>query len=279
MGRVRRALVVGIVAVTASVGLHAWQDAAVPSTASLTPSEMEAFLLKAKVIRQRRISTGTTDPIRATLSDGTFTHDAQIQDVEVAMPVFSAGKATELNFRDSYRYNIAGYRLALLVGLDNVPMSVERRIGTSTAAVTWWIDDVLMDEKARMNQDPRPRGPDPERTAKQTHIMRVWDELIQNRDRNQGNILWTKDWKLWLIDHTRAFRLGRELLQPDQLTRCDRALLQRLRSLTAEGVIEAVGRSLTRDEATAVAARAALIVRHFDARIAAMNEAAVLFTL
>ena len=38
--------------------------------------------------------------------------------------------------------------------------------------------------------------------------MRIWDELIQNRDRNQGNILWTHDWTLWLIDHTRAFRLN-----------------------------------------------------------------------
>ena len=36
--------------------------------------------------------------------------------------------------------------------------------------------------------------------------MYVFDELIQNRDRNPGNSLWTTDWKLWLIDHTRAFR-------------------------------------------------------------------------
>ena len=39
----------------------------------------------------------------------------------------------------------------------------------------------------------------------QLQVVRVFDELIQNRDRNQGNILWTSDWKMWLIDHTRAF--------------------------------------------------------------------------
>jgi hypothetical protein len=136
-----------------------------------------------------------------------------------------------------------------------------------------------MDEKVRVNQTPRPVGPDPERTAKQTHVMRVWDELIQNSDRNQGNILWTKDWKLWLIDHTRAFRTGRELRKPDELTRCDRGFLQTLRGLTTEKVVQAVGRSLTRDEAAAVAARAAIIVKHFDALVAARGEGAVLFTL
>ena len=54
------------------------------------------------------------------------------------------------------------------------------------------------------------------KTTKQIQIMRVFDELIQNRDRNQGNILWTNDWTMWLIDHTRAFRLGKELLKPEQ---------------------------------------------------------------
>ena len=38
--------------------------------------------------------------------------------------------------------------------------------------------------------------------------LRIFDELIQNRDRNTGNLLWTTDWKMWMIDHTRAFRLG-----------------------------------------------------------------------
>ena len=74
--------------------------------------------------------------------------------------------------------------------------------------------------------------------------MRIWDELIQNRDRNQGNILWTNDWTMWLIDHTRAFRLGKELLKPEDLTRIDRGLLTRLKGLTEESVAKAVGDSL-----------------------------------
>lgn len=80
----------------------------------------------------------------------------------------------------------------------------------------------------------------------------IWDELIQNKDRNQGNLPWTSDWTLWLIDHTRAFRLDKKLQNPNDLTRCERSLLDGLRRLTAESLAKAVGASLTRAEQEAV---------------------------
>ena len=165
---------------------------------------------------------------------------------------------TELNFKDTYRFNIAGYRLARLLGINTVPMSVERNVNGKTAAVTWWVDDVQMDEKERLKR--KTVGPNPLRTSNQIQVMRIWDELIQNRDRNQGNILWTNDWTMWLIDHTRAFRLGKDLLKPEDLTRCDRGLLLRLKALTEESVAEAVGDSLMKEERNAVLQRRDRIV-------------------
>ena len=47
----------------------------------------------------------------------------------------------------------------------------------------------------------------------QLHILRVFDELIANTDRNQGNMLIDSRWKLWLIDHSRAFRTSSDLQQ------------------------------------------------------------------
>lgn len=246
------------------------------STPSLTSEQMETFLLKARMSNQRDAGGGVTSSRRATLSDGEFTHDAHIQTVDVAQAVFEAGRNTELNFKDTYRYNIAGYRLARLVGLDTVPMSVERMVDGKPAAVTWWVDDVRMTEKDRLKA--KSMGPDPVKTTKQIQIMRVFDELIQNRDRNQGNVLWTGDWTMWLIDHTRAFRLGRTLLKPENLSRCDRGLLERLREMTPESLAEAVGSSLTRLEQEAVLARRDLIVKHYDDRIARLGEPVVLFT-
>jgi len=248
-----------------------------PPTVALSPEAMEAFLLKARVSNLRDAGSGVTNSRRATLTDGQLTHDAHIQTVDIAQQVFESGRNTELNFKDTYRYNIAGYRVAKLVGLTTVPMSVERAVEGKPAAVTWWVDDVQMDEKERMKT--KSQGPDPVKTNKQIQIMRIWDELIQNRDRNQGNILWTHDWTMWLIDHTRAFRLNTNLLKPEQLARCDRGLLERLRAVTPEALAQAVGNSLTKQEQEALLARRDKIIKHYDERIARLGEPVVLFTL
>jgi hypothetical protein len=254
------------------------QTPAAPAPVTLTPAQMETFLLRAKIVRSRPIGTGVTGSLRATLSDGTLTHDAQIQYVNQTRPLFQApGVAAELNFKDAYRYNIAGYRLAVLLGLDNVPMSVERRVDGKGAALTWWIDDVMMDEKERLAKEAH--GPDPERTAMQTHIMRVFDELISNRDRNMGNLVWTTDWKMWMIDHTRAFRLGDDLQRPAALLRVERSLLENMRRLTTAEVAKAVGSYLTRAEVGAVIERRDVIVKLLDAKIAERGEASVLYRL
>jgi hypothetical protein len=270
----RRSRVLGVILLA---GLTPAVFAQSTPTPSLSPEQMEAFLLNAKITKDRDAGSGVTNSRRATLIDGQITHDAHIQTVDIAQQVFQAGRNTEVNFKDTYRYNIAGYRLARLIGLTTVPMSVERIVQGKVAAVTWWVDDVKMDEKERMKT--KSMGPDPLRTTKQIQIMRVWDELIQNRDRNQGNILWTSDWTMWLIDHTRAFRLGTNLLKPENLSRCDRGLLERLRAITPESLAEAVGNSLTKQEQEALLARRDRIVKLYDDRIARLGEPVVLFTL
>ena len=274
----RRSRVLGaILLVGLAPTLFAQETPAPASTPALSPEAMEAFLLKARVSNLRDAGSGVTNSRRATLSDGQLTHDAHIQTVDIAQQVFESGRNTELNFKDTYRYNIAGYRVAKLIGLTTVPMSVERTVEGKVAAVTWWVDDVQMDEKERMKT--KTMGPDPVRTNKQIQIMRVWDELIQNRDRNQGNILWTHDWTMWLIDHTRAFRLNTNLLKPEQLARCDRGLLERLRAVTPEALAKAAGNSLTKQEQEALLARRDKIIKHYDERIARLGEPVVLFTL
>ena len=274
MDRVRRApLVVGLSLLMASVAF-AGQDKVLIAP-QLTPSEMETFLLKAKILDVRDAGAGVTGSQRAKLTDGKVTHDAHVQSVDIAKPVFTAGAHTEVNFKDTYRFNIAGYRLARLLGINTVPMSVERNINGKAAAVTWWVDDVQMDEKERLKR--KTVGPNPLRTSNQIQVMRIWDELIQNRDRNQGNILWTNDWTMWLIDHTRAFRLGKDLLKPNDLTRCDRGLLTRLKGLSEESVAEAVGDSLTKEERNAVLQRRDRIVQLLEERAAKLGEAVVLF--
>jgi hypothetical protein len=283
MARCVGVLVLGFLTVAISPAPHvqaAAQDTASPAPLVLTPEAMEVFLKTGRVVGQRDAGNGVTNSRRATLTDGVITHDVHIQVIDEQKAVFQAGAYTELNFKDSYRFNIGAYRVARLLGLDNVPMSVERRMDGKTAAVTWWVDDVQMDEKQRIER--KAFGGDPERAekvSKQMHIMRVFDELIQNRDRNQGNLLWTSDFTLWLIDHTRAFRLGRELMKPNELSRCDRVLLDRLRGLTKQAVSEATKGVLTESEVVTLLARRDTLLKHFESRIARVGEAAVLFSL
>ncbi len=212
MDTVRRSLVLGVFFVVCTSALLAGQGVPPVATPRPTQEEMEAFLLKAKISNRRDAGSGVTGSSRITLSDGRLTHDAHLQAVDIARAVFQAGKASEVNFKDTYRYNIAGYRLARLIGLDIVPMSVERNVEGKMAAVTWWLDDVMMDEGARVKK--KVTSPDPQRFGKQIQVMKIWDELIQNKDRNGGNLIWTSDWSMWLIDHTRAFRVGKELVAP-----------------------------------------------------------------
>lgn len=237
----------------------------------LSPEAMEAFLLHAELSDFRDAGAGVTGSQRATASDGRLTHDVHIQAVDISRSRFVArGARVELNFRDSYRYNIAAYRLAALLGLDNVPMSVPRQVDGEPAAVTWWVDDVAMTEQDRLDQ--RALGPDPARTTRQFYTHYVFDELIQNRDRNRGNILWTSDWKMWLIDHTRAFRRDVEVTQPERLTRIGRDLLDSLRGLTPEALEAAVEDHLSGGERSSVMRRRDLLLRHFDERIARVGE-------
>jgi hypothetical protein len=249
-----------------------------PRSSALTAAQMEDFLLHAAIVRTREAGGGITNSVRVTLFDGAVTHDAQIQTVDEFKPIFrpQAGPP-EFNFTDSYRFNIAGYRLALLLGLDNVPMSVERAYKDKQAAFTWWIDEVMMDERTRL--DKKALGPDPERTAMQLHVMRVFDELVQNRDRNKGNLLWTTDWKMWMIDHTRAFRTSDDLLNPTVLERIDRSLFENMRGLTREGMTKVMGKSSSRVELEALLKRRDRIVKLFEARIGERGEARVLYTL
>ena len=251
------------------------QDALQAPAVSLSPAEMRRFLAEAEIGRTRRIGKGVTEAQVATLSDGRVTHDAQIQAVDIARNFFEAGNKSEINFRDSYKYNIAAYELARLIGMTNVPMSVERQVGGDPAAVTWWLDDVLMHEQERTNR--KIKGPDQVGFTQQVQTMYLFDELIQNVDRNQENILWDSDWHLWLIDHTRSFRLGKELKNPKQLAWCDRATLKGLGDLTEEALRDAVGRNLTQRELEAVMARRDLLMQHFDALIAERGEGTVMF--
>ena len=134
-----------------------------------------------------------------------------------------------------------------------------------------------MTEKESINSGARP--PNVDLWNKQMYRTRVLDQLIYNMDRNLGNLIITKDWKIWAIDHTRAFRTHRVLKNPKDLVQCDRKLLAALRGLTYETLEGELRPYLTKSQIKALLARRDLIVEYFDNAVAEKGEQAVLYDL
>ncbi len=250
--------------VVLSLSLGLVHAQAPPVAAQISDARIEDFLLHAKVVKTHGAKKGVTLSVRATLSDGTLTHDAQIQQIDERKQQFDTGKGVEFNFRDSWMYNVAAYRLDRMIGMNMVPVSVARRNGIEPAAFTWWIDDVMMEEGERLKK--KMSAPDAEAWNQQMQLIRLFDQLIANTDRNLGNLLITKDWRAWPIDHTRAFRLNRTPRSLANITRCDRQVLEKLRRLDREALKESLSDVLTADEIGAVLARRDAIVAYLDGR-------------
>lgn len=252
---------------------------AAPALAERTAGDLERedFLRQAEIGKLRTIEIGVTSSLRATLSLGGVSHDAHIQRIDAHLRRFRTPKRTYANFRDSYKYNIAAYRLDRLLDLNMVPVSVERKVRGDQAAVTWWVDDVLMMEVDRRRDGIHP--PDAARWNDQLYQARVLNQLAYNADPNMGNILITTDWRLWLIDFTRAFRPWAQLEQPELLIRIDRRLYRGLQDLDAERLRLELADYLTGGEIKALLRRRDKLLAHFAARVEELGEAAVICDL
>jgi hypothetical protein len=247
----------------------------VAQTAALTLEDKEQFLQTAEVRNYKTLSEGSTGSLLMTLSDGKLTHQAQYQSIDVYKQIFTTSLGTELNFRDTYKGNIAAYRLSKIMKLGMIPPSIERAHNGSPGAFTWWLDDVLMTEKERFLSKKQP--PNVDRWNRQMYIVRVFDELIYNMDRNLGNLVILKNWDVAMIDHTRAFRLQKKLKNPAQLVRCDRVLLQAMKDLDFEELRREIDPFLNQAEIRALLARRDVIVTTFEDRVRQSGEAAVLY--
>ncbi|MEW6323362.1 MAG: hypothetical protein AB1635_20010 [Acidobacteriota bacterium] len=251
-----------------------------PAGIALSADEQAAFLREARVTAVRAIGKGVTRPLRLTLTDGTITHDAAFQRVDMSNAPHAMGRgvrpAGELRFVDAYRYNIAAYRLARLVGVDDMmPVTVERYVNGERGALSWWVDDVMFDDAERDARGLEP--PDRQAFLDDRQRMLLFAELVGDTDRNQGNVLFTRSWRLVMIDFTRAFRLDDGLRLPGALQRAERGMLSRIRALTEREIRGEAGRHLTVFEIRALLARRDRIVAHYDRLAAARGADAVFY--
>jgi hypothetical protein len=264
----------GLLAIIPVLAPTAPQNNPGAASALAARAEHEAFLSKGQVLVEAQRPVGAV--WRVTVDDGIRKHDATIETADGSDP-------TSRN----YRFNVAAYELDKALALGLVPPSVERVVGGRPASVTWWVDDVVMNELDRRKRRVDP--PDLEKWNRQIQAVRVFDELISNTYRDVSpplylNSVWdslliTRDWTVWLIDHTGAFRTRKRLEYPETLTRCDRTVLRRSRELSRDRLQRLLGSYLSAEQVDALEMRRQLLVKHFDEQIARKGETAVLYDL
>jgi len=237
---------------------------------------MKDFLVKAQVTKSTQSKKGITNPYHLTLSDGTTTHDASFQSVDEHKQrmEFDDGHV-ELDFVDSYKYNIAAYQLAELLGIeDMMPVYVERKYQGRTGSLSWWLP-VKMDEGERLKQ--KVSSPDPLSWNKQMYRIRVFDALVYDTDPNLTNVLIGDDWRIYRVDFSRSFRLFKDVKNPKDLVQCDRKLFEKLKTLDIDEVTQRTKGYLSKAEVQAVMARRDKIVATFQKLISEQGESKVLY--
>lgn len=260
-----------------AAALLVWTGPAGESVRFASLDGVEAFFENAEVVDNEGIAVGVTRPRKLLLARAGVRLHAHFQPVdEVRDHVRTASGEVELASHDSYKYNLAAYRLGLLLGMDNIPPSFPRSINHQRGSITAWIEDAFS-ERDRIEQGKEP--PDARRWSRGAIRMKIFDELIANVDRNQGNILIDPNWKVWLIDHTRAFRQRTHLVDAGSIHSCERRLWTALETLPDERLRDAVEPWLTKAEVRSLLARRRLLAEHIEELIASQGEADVLYDL
>jgi hypothetical protein len=240
--------------------------------------EIEKLLTKGEVVSRKKIPVGVTNPIKLVVAFDSQRVHASFKDVDRTeknqRDRGPGGHIIYPKWRDWYGYDIAAYRLDRLLGLNRIPPTVERNVRQMRGSVTIWIEGSIT-ERERAGQKIAP--PDIARFNQQKQILRLFDNLIANRDSNLGNMLIDSNWRLWFIDFTRSFGTSKGLIYPEAVTHCDRRVLQALRDLDRETVTQHLSDYLTRNEIGALLTRRDLLVKRVDDLIREHGEHMVLF--
>jgi hypothetical protein len=248
-----------------------------PARAVLTDAQRERFLLQARILSRHGVRQGIGTE-RATLALDGIEHEALIQAIDEYDLKVQPTDDTEIGLRDNWRSNVAAYRLDRLLGLRMVPVTVERRDELNEASFTWWVDDILIDGTSRLKT--KLGGPAAEAWNRQMEAVRIFDQLIYIHNRQAGALLVDKDWRIWMIGHSRAFKGVPKLKSPKSLgARCPRGLLAALRRLDKATVEKSMVGLLDGPQIHGLLARRDAIVHHFEERIASSGEDAVLYDL
>lgn len=254
---------------------HVWLGADERPLPFQSVEEILDFLKTAKVVSTTHIGIGVNGVDKLLLEKEGVRLYAAFRDVRIKKHLQHMAQGQfEINFRDDCIFELAAFRLARALGLNNVPPVVERKLGRRKGTLQIWVEKTMM-EKERLAQSIEP--PSKASWLYQTQTMYLFDLLIANDDRNQGNVLIDGNWKMWLIDHTRSFRRNKEVSNMGRVHYCRKGLYEKLTALKDSEIKEHLKNVLTASEVKALLERRRQLVRHIETLIEKKGESGVLF--
>lgn len=227
-----------------------------------TPEAKEKVLREAKIIKSKKLGTGITNPLKLTLLDGETELKAVFKNVDVRKTGITKLKSgAEMDFKDSWQFDVAAYELDKLLGLNMVPPTVERKYNGEKGMVQWWVPNA-MTEGDRKEKGLNP--PDADSWNQYLYKVRLFDNLVYNIDRNLGNLLITPDWKIWMIDHSRCFKNNDTLKAKTDMARFSLSFMDALKKLDETKVMDRCGKYLTTYEIKSMMKRRDAIVQLYE---------------
>ena len=264
---------------TAAVGLDVdaerWLGPDGESLPFETDEEVLAFLARGRIVREKEISAGINHPFKLTLEHGGVTANAIFRTVSRTKTEGTGRDFDRANpiFRDSYHYEVAAYKVSRMLGLDNVPPAIIYEYKGKRGSLQLWVEEAES-ENERIARGGRVTAPAQWHLQKQK--MKIFDNLIYNFDRNNGNLLIDARGKVWFIDHTRSFKRLPALVSPEDIRVCDAHLWERLQELNKAAFKEELKDYLSAIELDALTKRHRKLVAYIEDLISELGAETVL---
>ena len=237
------------------------------------------MMRSARVVSREKVGRGVAGVEKVVLENGDVQYHGAFRSVDLtARKTAPRGieKPTK-KYRDAAIFESAAYELSELLGIGRVPPVVERSIDGQNGTVQIWMEGIR--PEVVLIQSDQLRPPDAVRWMQQKQIMWLFDNLIANSDRNQGNLLIDRSWNIWFIDHTRAFKRSSKLIYLDKLNGCERNLWDSLRTIDDETLRQRLRPFLESQEISKLLTRRRTLIRYIQSMIKKKGEAQVLFDL
>ena len=180
-------------------------------------------------------------------------------------------------FAESYKSEVAAYKLDRLLQLDMVPPAVERKYNGDAVSLQLWTENARLLKEVREKKVAFPATLE---MLRQFARQKVFDDLVANIDENATNMSFDPAWNIIKFDHSRCFT--NVMTQPFEVgvadkgvQRIDRPFFDRIKALDKPTLQREIGDFVEGGAIDALLARRDNLVKSFEKLAKQKGESAV----